>query len=442
VPAREDAATPDAAMDAASPVDVPTVDAVDSGAPDVPPPPAQALLGLVRSHQGTHYRVGSGVVTPGASAPWRECGAGFSFIGLDFQAEGFWLCATTALAERRFYVGNVFAGANTFWSVQRGNLTHRGPGTRDACPPSSTLLGRYGSVMDGFWVCMDEAMPGRYARAWEFNTNGSLDGWTPNGTLLFLSVNSGRVEYSEFGHDPYLVSPDNLDLDASNSLIYVGLHNSPASREARLFFQTNDVGGFTMDRSVGVNSFPNDPSVREYVFDMSAHPEWRGTVRRIRFDPGDAPGTYGIDYIRVQAPSARELSPRWTFDTDVDGWRTLRGTILANEGILSQQVFTDDAAMESPDLTLPAARHLLRLRVRNGLPETQGEVYFSTSAAAGFAQSRSVRFEMVARDPVFREYVADMSVNPAWRGTVTKIRVDFGASSRGLVDVDWIGFDE
>lgn len=100
-----------------------------------------------------------------------------------------------------------------------------------------------------------------------------------------------------------------------------------------------------------------------------------------------------------------------------------------------------DAATESSDLTLPAARRLLRMRVRDGLPETDSGVCFSTSSAAGVTQLRSARVATVARDTALRERVAEMSANPAWTGTITNTRVDFGSSPRGQVDVDWIGFD-
>jgi hypothetical protein len=35
-----------------------------------------------------------------------------------------------------------------------------------------------------------------------------------------------------------------------------------------------------------------------------------------------------------------------------------------------------------------------------------------------------------------------MSRNPEWAGTVTALRVDFGAMARGNVEIDWIGVDE
>ena len=442
------AATGDVAVDVRPAADAATeaaVDAaVDSGAPDVPPPPPQALLGLVRANAGTVYRVGSGVVTTAGTGVWDECGTGFSAVGRDFQPNGFWLCAATEFAERRFYVGNVVGGVSAFWSLQRGNVTARGTGTRDGCTPSSTLLGRSGTMTDGFWVCMDEAMLGRYARVWEFNFDGSLAGWTPNG-MPAISVRSGRVSYTDTGSDPYLVSPDNLDLDASDSLIYVGLRNGPASAEARLFFVPSNApaSSFTMSNSVAATTLAGDAATREIVFDMSTHAEWRGTIRQIRFDPGTVPGTYEIDYIRVQSPSVRRLNPTWTFDAGAEGWTAIRGTLTSASGVLTQHVNVNDGAIESAEFSVPAAsRSRVRLRVRNGLSETGGEVFFATSTAAGFAQARSVPFAMVASDGGFREYVADMTTHPAWTGTITKLRVDFGATSRGDVAIDWIGLDE
>jgi hypothetical protein len=416
--------------------------AVDGGSPDVPGTPPQVILGLVRDDVGTLYRLRAGATTSGEGAAWNTCPAGSSFIGRNFWFAGFWLCAANDLVDRRFYVGNVLGGVNEFWSLQRGNVTSRGVTTRDACPAGSALLGRSGDANDGFWVCMEDAMVGRYARAWEFNVDGDLAGWTPNGSPL-LTVMLGRVNYLDTSGDPFLFSPNEIDLDASNTLVYVGLRSGTASTEARLFFVPDGNPDFTMSNSIGATTIPFDTSLREIVFDMSTHPEWRGTIRRLRVDPGNAVGSYSIDYIRAQSPSARSLNPYWSFDTSAEGWVASRGGLTWAAGALTHQVTGDDCAIESGPISVPAdSRTRVRMRVRNGLPETGGEVFFATSTAPGFAASRSARFSLIASDNAYREYVAQMTVNPAWGGTITKIRVDFGATSRGDVAIDWIGLDE
>lgn len=442
VPLTPDAGTMNdvpAMTDVAASVDV----GVDSGPTDVPAPPPQALLGLLRSDVGTHYRVGSGVVTPGGMATWNDCGTGFSLIGRDFQPNGFWLCATSPLTARRFFVGNTLGGVSTFWSLQRGNVTARGAGTRDQCAAGSSLIGRSGSGTDGFWVCMDGEVSGPHAQAWEFNVDDTLAGWTTNENRA-VTIRGGRITYVDPGPDPYLVSPDNLDLDASNARVYVGLRSGPASVEARLYFvpSTLGAGAFSAERSVVARTVPGDTASREIVFDMSTHPEWRGTMRQLRLDPGTVPGTYEIDYIRVGPPRAPGFAgTSWTFDTDAQGW-TGRGTVTTVTGILAQAININDAQLTSPPLSQSARQTKLRMRLHARIPESNGEVFFETSTAPGIVQARSVPFAIVPDDTGLREYVADLSTHPQYTGTLTRIRVDFGSSSRGSVEIDWIGFDD
>lgn len=288
---------------------------------------------------------------------------------------------------------------------------------------------------------MDPPFLTRWAAEWGFDD--SLQGWTPNGAPP-ISFTSGRVALTDTGGDPYLVSPDGLNLDATHSLVYVGLRNPGASPEASLFFipSTSGPSDFSAGRSVSVPTIANDASTREYVIDLSTHPEWRGTTRRIRFDPGTIAGTYTIDYVRVGSPFNRSLAPVWEFATDAERWTPRNGALSASGGALTLAVTGDDAGMELTGLSVSASRTKVRLRVRNGLSETSGEVFFATSAAPTFAASRAVPFALVASDGVRREYVADMSRNLEWAGTVTALRVDFGAMARGNVEIDWIGVDE
>jgi hypothetical protein len=236
---------------------------------------------------------------------------------------------------------------------------------------------------------MDPPFLTRWAADWEFDD--SLQGWTPNGAPP-ISFTSGRVALTDTGGDPYLVSPDGLNLDATHSLVYVGLRNPGASPEASLFFipSTSGPDDFSAGRSVSVPTIANDASTREYVIDLSTHPEWRGTTRRIRFDPGTIAGTYTIDYVRVGSPFNRSLAPVWEFATDAERWTPRNGALSASGGALTLAVTGDDAGMELTGLSVSASRTKVRLRVRNGLSETSGEVFFATSAAPTFAASRAV----------------------------------------------------
>ncbi|KAH3756017.1 hypothetical protein Pelo_8145 [Pelomyxa schiedti] len=116
-------------------------------------PGAEAYVGVVRHDIGSLDVVDSQWGTMELrSAGWRDCPSGFSLVGVDFESNGFWLCARSDLSSNTFYLGNVVKDAGTLYKVSGGTATPSGSASWNTCPDGSTLLG---TMFDsnGFWLC-------------------------------------------------------------------------------------------------------------------------------------------------------------------------------------------------------------------------------------------------------------------------------------------------
>jgi hypothetical protein len=114
------------------------------------------MFGRIRGGAGFLHVVDSGGVTyQVGGAGWGQCPANYTNVGRSFHPSGFWLCARSDLATRRFFVGNVVANAGSSFHVQNGSTVSEGPAGWSECRGASRLLGQFVDA-NGFWVCMDD----------------------------------------------------------------------------------------------------------------------------------------------------------------------------------------------------------------------------------------------------------------------------------------------
>lgn len=114
------------------------------------------MFGRIRGGAGFLHVVDSGGVTyQVGGAGWGQCPANYTNVGRSFHPNGFWLCARSDLATRRFFVGNVVANAGSSFHVQNGSTVSEGPAGWSECRGASRLLGQFVDA-NGFWVCMDD----------------------------------------------------------------------------------------------------------------------------------------------------------------------------------------------------------------------------------------------------------------------------------------------
>lgn len=119
---------------------------------------------------------------------------------------------------------------------------------------------------------------------------------------------------------------------------------------------------------------------------------------------------------------------RWDFNNSLEGWGQYND--LANpstiSGLLTFRSIGLDPSFESPrSLLIPASKTpviTVRMRVRPG-QGTVGQIFFITTQDSQMDEAKSVVFSLF-QDGTFQTYNILMSENDAWRGIVTRIRLD------------------
>ena len=136
---------------------------------------------------------------------------------------------------------------------------------------------------------------------WNFNIIGSSSGWSSYNTTF--GYGDGTIILTSDNNDPIFFSPENLSLDCSEySKIEIRCRwNNTGGYGFNMGFyfiteaDPNWTQAKSQHQSMGVSS--NGEFVT-LTYDMSQNSAWNGTLKQLRFDPFDAPGTVEIDYIR------------------------------------------------------------------------------------------------------------------------------------------------
>lgn len=111
------------------------------------------FVGIVRNNTGYLYRFsGSHEATNAGKASWDTCPEQTVLLGRNFQPNGFWLCASSDIANRgTFYFGNVVNNTGYYWEVAGSQAKSAGNVKWDTCWQGQ-LRGRL-FTPNGFWVC-------------------------------------------------------------------------------------------------------------------------------------------------------------------------------------------------------------------------------------------------------------------------------------------------
>ncbi|NBC72777.1 hypothetical protein GT003_27655 [Paenibacillus sacheonensis] len=161
-----------------------------------------------------------------------------------------------------------------------------------------TAVNSYGESGNSGGASASPTSGSSYAAEWNFNVTSDSEGWT-NGTDASTTVSSGSLHITSTGTDPGVYSANNLGIAASgNGHVYVRMKNASSAAGCQLYFITNS------DTSWGENKVLNlgvtaNSDYTVYDFNMTGVANWNGTIKQFRFDPGNATGTYDVDYIRV-----------------------------------------------------------------------------------------------------------------------------------------------
>ena len=115
----------------------------------------------------------------------------------------------------------------------------------------------------------------------------------------------------------------------------------------------------------------------------------------------------------------------WQFTDCPFGWTPSKG-FSASQMDGSAWGFNPavDPFLLSPVLSVPASEYNnVEVRLFSHAADTVGTIYFATASSPGFDGSKSVEFA-VTNDGAWHDIVVDMSDNPNWQGTITRLRID------------------
>jgi hypothetical protein len=185
-----------------------------------------------------------------------------------------------------------------WWDYPDREIPESDPNIHSAC---RTILGIFedityphiSKIMENS-ICLPEE------KHWHMSIFG---GWntTPSAGIGNLSVNNGILSYNVLNNDPHIMSASELGYCVTNNPhVMIRVKNITPGTLGRIYFKTNGdeswVGNF-VSQSISAN----DTDFKEYIFDMSSHTGWTGTLNQLRVDiPNDAGnGSVEIDYIKL-----------------------------------------------------------------------------------------------------------------------------------------------
>ena len=133
--------------------------------------------------------------------------------------------------------------------------------------------------------------------AWEFNTDGKMEGWSANGDVAGLEVKGGLLEGRSTGRDPILQVPGiQVEADCTHRLSF--RMRSDRNQRVQVFWATT-VAAMSGEASLGIDVV-GDGQFHEYQLDLAKSPHWRGVVNILRIDPATGPGVkFAFDYVRL-----------------------------------------------------------------------------------------------------------------------------------------------
>lgn len=132
----------------------------------------------------------------------------------------------------------------------------------------------------------------------------------------FTVGTDGFLRFEVVAADPFIESPDALDIDASRfATLELHMRNGAGMSSAQLFWTTAAEPFYDQAKSLIFAVQGPEAGVADYTVDLGTSAEWTGTVTRLRLDPVSGPlGPVEIDRIAVTdgATPTRE----WTFQGD------------------------------------------------------------------------------------------------------------------------------
>ncbi|OUS78761.1 hypothetical protein B1748_01410 [Paenibacillus sp. MY03] len=255
-----------------------------------------------------------------------------------------------------------------------------------------------------------------------------------------IAVGDGTYDGDVVGEAPVMFSPDNLGIDlTTNKQVRIRVKNDTAGDIGQLFFITTEDPNYDLEKYHSFYIKPYDTEYSEYVFDMSYMSTWTGTLKELRIGQyGGTSGAMSVDYVKIM-PAGKE----WNFTSDVEGWQHNEQitNVSITDGAYQGEVTGGDPSLYSPDnLNLDASKvKLVKVRLKNETNSALAQVFFTTNSDPTLSGTKVLNFNINPNDPVYREYILDMSYIPEWTGTIKQIRFDPNVEAMsGTFSIDYI----
>jgi hypothetical protein len=138
-----------------------------------------------------------------------------------------------------------------------------------------------------------------YVDNWQFE--GKVDGWIDQSDIEEMRSVDGALYINCNGNDPYILSPERLNINAkSYKRLHIRIKNMTRSTSLRVFFITNADSNMDEQKSYVAPLTSGDSGYTDVYIDLASNSLWKGTIIRLRIDPGDQPGEVYIDSISLE----------------------------------------------------------------------------------------------------------------------------------------------
>ncbi len=138
-----------------------------------------------------------------------------------------------------------------------------------------------------------------YVDNWQFE--GKVDGWIDQSDIEEMRSVDGALYINCNGNDPYILSPERLNINAkSYKRLHIRIKNMTRSTSVRVFFITNADSNMDESKSYVAPLTSGAGGYTDVYIDLASNSLWKGTIIRLRIDPGDQPGEVYIDSISLE----------------------------------------------------------------------------------------------------------------------------------------------
>ena|GEM_PF-1645960 len=148
-----------------------------------------------------------------------------------------------------------------------------------------------------------------FGTRWDFNTDDDAEGWTVIKQIDSVEVQDGLYTAHSNGLDPGLLSEDELGVTAQDHpYLQLRMKNGSDDVSGKVYYITEQDQLWSESKSVSFRLHAQDAGFTNYDIPMWESAGWTGTIKQIRLDPMNIPGTFQIDHFGFLYSPFNEIS--------------------------------------------------------------------------------------------------------------------------------------